>query len=303
MLTMTIGLRGRDEHKSLRFQDLKINTNENGKEYMNMYERVTKTRDGSDDKNLRKTMSRYFCTCASGQGDCLIEFVKKFTQKKPAKCCQPNQPFYWTPIPSPKHQTTDPTWYYVIPLGKNKIGSLLPDACEKAGLERRSNHGARRTAIKRMRKSGVPDAKICKITGHKSVHTLSVYDDELSDDEHFEIQKVIQGGSACRPTPMNAQRPRAAGAPDTALVQAQRNNNNNNVSNTDRKQMHLTANATPSLSSQMMGMFQGTIMNQCTINVFSSSQSHQLAQPGPSVDLSVKGPVGRRAQVLYSDSE
>lgn len=291
---MTMGLRGRDEHKSLRFQDLEIKTNENRKEYMNMYERVTKTRDGSEDKNLRKTMSRYFCTCASGQGYCLIEFVKKFTHKKPGKCCQPNQPFYWTPIPSAKHLTGDPTWYYTIPLGKNKIGSFLPDACEKAGLERRSNHGARRTAIKRMRKSGVPDIKICKITGHKSVHTLSVYDDELSDDEHFEIQKVIQGGSACKPT-INSPIvvPRDARVPDK------------NVGNTDRKQMNLPANPTPPSLSQMMGMFQGTIMNECTINVnvFSSNQSHQLAQPGPSVGLSVKGPIRQCPRVLCSDSE
>lgn len=183
---MTMGLRGRDEHKKLCFEDLAIETNRDGLESLRFTERVTKTRAVEG----RATPSRYFCTCTTDPRMCLVEQVKLFNRKKAPASCVQGSPFYMTPIP-PKYVKEGGPWYRGVPLGKNKIGSLMPDACSLAGIDRHTNHGARRTAVKRMRKAGIPDDKIIKITGHRSTSTLAIYDDDLDEQEHCHIQDVI----------------------------------------------------------------------------------------------------------------
>lgn len=184
-LTMTMGLRGRDEHKSLLKGDLRIVDGPDGEEIV-FTERVTKTRATEG----RKSASRYFCTCSDNPNFCLIELVKKFTEKKPMSAREDSHPFYLTPVPV-KYIKPEGYWYRETQLGKNKIGAFLPDACSLASIGRHTNHGARRTAVKRMRNAGIPDDRIIKITGHSSVQTLAVYDDELEHDQHVQIQNII----------------------------------------------------------------------------------------------------------------
>ncbi len=187
---MTMGFRGRDEHKKLKNRDLIISTNSEGNEILTVYERVTKTRDGTEEQ--RKEAGKYFCICNDDplpEQECLIELLKNYNNRKPRNAKDLDFPFYLTTLPALLRTTI--IWFRSQPMGKNKIGSFLPDACRFAGIDRHTNHGARRTAIKRMRKQGIPDDKIIKITGHKSVRTLAVYDDELSDSEHKKIQRAI----------------------------------------------------------------------------------------------------------------
>ena len=91
-----------------------------------------------------------------------------------------------------KNGPTRDIWYKSGPLGKNKIATLLPDACKLTGIEKRNNHGERATAVIRLRKGGLPDDKIIQITGHKSIHSLSSYDNERMDViERQQCQNVL----------------------------------------------------------------------------------------------------------------
>lgn len=192
-LTMTMGLRGRDEHRDMRIEDLTITQGERGEE-MELSERVTKTRSSVG----RANKSVYYCTCSNDKSNCLIELVKQYNGHKPEAGLKVGQLFYLTRIP--QSLLTDNVWYRATPLGKNKLGSILPDACKLAGIPRHTNHGARRTAIVRMRKAGIPDDKIIKVTGHRSTATLAVYDDVLEADEHQRIQDVIRPAKVAKMT-------------------------------------------------------------------------------------------------------
>lgn len=182
---MTMGLRGRDEHRQLMFGDLVIVQGPRGEELL-FNERLSKTRSVSG----RKTPPKYFCSCESDPQYCLIELVKKMTCKRPPSTRNADHCYYLTIVPT-QHLAKNLYWYREVALGKNKIGAFMPEACALAGITRHTNHGVRRTAIKRMRKSGIPDDKIIKITGHRSVNTLAVYDDDLEIEEHQNIQNKI----------------------------------------------------------------------------------------------------------------
>ena len=56
-------------------------------------------------------------------------------------------------------------------------------AAEEAGIERKTNHSARKTAVKNLGKAGVPAHKTIKMMGHKRLLSIASYDNGLSDEE------------------------------------------------------------------------------------------------------------------------
>ena len=71
-MSLTMGMRGRDEHRKMDFGDLhKIERTD--KECLLFRERDTKTRDGAVVDNIRETDQLFFCSCETDEDRCLVE--------------------------------------------------------------------------------------------------------------------------------------------------------------------------------------------------------------------------------------
>lgn len=90
-----MSLRARDEHRKINLGDVKLGTNGLGVEYLELQERISKTRDVAIVDENRSTRPKIFCSCASsGKKKCIVEIYKEFVQRRPADYCNVNDPFY-----------------------------------------------------------------------------------------------------------------------------------------------------------------------------------------------------------------
>ena len=64
-------------------------------------------------------------------------------------------------------------------------------AAEEAGIERKTNHSARKTAVKNLGKAGIPAYKTIQMTRHKSLLSIASYDNELSDEEQENFSDIL----------------------------------------------------------------------------------------------------------------
>ena len=75
-LTLLTGLRGCDEHRSMRFGDITMKQDAAAKEFLELRERGSKTRDGSVPRDGRATAQKIFCSCDVNRSRCLVEIFK-----------------------------------------------------------------------------------------------------------------------------------------------------------------------------------------------------------------------------------
>lgn len=193
-MTLIMGLRGRDEHRRVKFGDLTLSSDTNNQEYLELTDHGGKTRDGATRDDTRATSPKIFCTCQSnGTNRCVIEIYKELKNRRPKDFCKPEDPFYLqTKTDSQIASSGTDIWFKREPLGVGSLGKFLPKACSIAGIAPRGNHGVRATTVQRLREAKVPDDKIIQITGHKSVRTLAIYDTEkLSTQQHKEMQEIL----------------------------------------------------------------------------------------------------------------
>ena len=112
----------------------------------------------------------------------------------------------------------DSIWYMRSPLGKNVLGDMLSRLSTAAGLSTRyTNHCLRATAITMLKKAGVDDRAVCRVTGHKNVKSLDSYN-KPSDSEQRMMAKVIDGAAST--TSADAASPAIADAASPAIADA-----------------------------------------------------------------------------------
>jgi hypothetical protein len=254
-LTLLMGLRGRDEHRSMRWGDLKIQKTGEGKEFLEFAERASKTRDGSSYDDHRQTTPKVFCACDTlGSDKCVVEIFKKFKGHRPVDFCYDDAPFYLQ-YKTDEHiaKAGDNVWYKQQPIGVCSIGKMLPRACSLAGLRVRGNHGVRATTVQRLRGASVPDDKIVQITGHRSVRTLACYDtDQLAHKEHEDYQGILQGKHDF------------AGSSNTTSVSA---SDGFAVVPVATTAVPTSTNTTIATKSDGKSIFAGAVFNSCVFNV------------------------------------
>jgi hypothetical protein len=197
-MTLCMGLRGRDEHRRVKFGDVVIKSDARDISYIELLDRGAKTRDGALNADTRATTQKIFCSCSStGEDRCVVEIFRELIKRRPADFCQPEHPLYLQYKTDKQLESSGSSvWFKREPLGVGSLGKFLPKACVLADLAPRGNHGVRATAVQRLREAKVPDDKIIQVTGHKSVRTLAIYDtDQLRPNEHKDIQSILQGSS------------------------------------------------------------------------------------------------------------
>lgn len=183
LLTQHFGLRGRQEHHKMNVEDFSFRSDDNGNRYVTFAEGVTKTRGGGLRKKERLVIPKMFET----QDDrCPVTIFEYFLAKRP-ECFRTSGPVYLAIIDNPK----DDIWFKITRLGVNSIDNIMRNMVKKAALpteKKLTNHSARKTVVKKLRKSGASRSDIIEITGHSNERGLDPYD---SGDEAQQRQMSL----------------------------------------------------------------------------------------------------------------
>ena len=169
--TTGFGLRGVDEHRQMKWEDVELKQTTDGT-YLEYTERATKTRRGTG--SGRSFKPKIFCTCEEEKNPrCMVELYRSYQLKREGI---EHDAFYLAVNFSAGAGDT-PKWYKNQPLGVHSISSLMKDAAHEAGLsgKRITNHSGRKTGVKRLLDENVSPQYIAQLTGHKSVGSLASY--------------------------------------------------------------------------------------------------------------------------------
>ena len=172
------GLRGCTEQRNLRWGDVVLETDSQGKEYLVHSERQTKSRQGDDPRNVRPVKPRMYENKEIPAERNPVNVYKLYRNKRPQSMLEPDAPFYLTVNhfkSSVQGQQRDCTWFKAQPMGVNKLNSILKDMCEVGGIPRKTNHAGRKTLVQKLQDNDVPPNQIIQITGHKNLQSINNY--------------------------------------------------------------------------------------------------------------------------------
>lgn len=190
LLSLAFGLRGRHEARQMRWGDVTLKKDSDGAEYLELNERLTKTRDGSMAAGSRAFHPKAFAS--SNKARCPVEFFKEYAKRRPAGSNTPDSPFFQ----AINHRRRDnaETWFSNGPLGKNQLGLLMKTGCEGAGVTGNvTNHSVRKTAVKRALDAGCPAEYTAQLTGHKNVSSLKGYAEACVEVQKMMCHSVMEG--------------------------------------------------------------------------------------------------------------
>lgn len=78
-------------------------------------------------------------------------------------------------------------------LGVNTLAQTMPQLCTILGLPRMTNHSLRATSITRMKRFGLEDRAIMRVSGHKRIETLTNYNPNPTVAEKLMVASAITG--------------------------------------------------------------------------------------------------------------
>ena len=179
LLTQHFGLRGRQEHHWMKVEDFVERADEKGNRFITFAEGSTKTRQAGLRKKERLVVPKMFET--GNPLRCPVMIFLLYLSKRPVEL-RKKGPIYLGIIKNPKSEI----WYKSSNMGKNTINNLMKNMVEDSPLtistKRFTNHSARKTLVKKLRKSFSKDETI-EITGHSNTRGLDDYD--CGDDAHL----------------------------------------------------------------------------------------------------------------------
>ena len=173
-------MRGCREHRDMSWGDVKLLTSNNGTEYLQYTERQTKTRTGSDPRNIRSTPPTMWSTPESERDP--VTTYKLYKEKRPTNMMNSEDPFYLgvNHTRSTSVKTTEKAWFKSQALGVNTLGSIMKEMFKRAGLQegggKVANHSGRKAMIQTLKDAKVPDTDIIQVSGHRNLQSLNSYD-------------------------------------------------------------------------------------------------------------------------------
>ena len=186
ILTQHFGMRGRQEHHSMKVEDFSFCVDDNGTEYVTFKENPMKTRQGGLNTKHRSVLPKMFAT---GDLRCPVQLLKQYLSKRPQELREKG-PFYLAIIENPKTNV----WYKKQRLGVNSIDNMMKSVVKDTPLEKSkkklTNHTARKTVVKKLRAASVERQSIIQVTGHASEKSLNDYDED-SEEEQQHLSNII----------------------------------------------------------------------------------------------------------------
>ena len=98
--------------------------------------------------------------------------------------------FYLRPKRCSPSTTPGDCWYDCVPVGKNKLSTMVRDICTAGGITKKTNHSLRATGATTLFKAGVPEKIIQSTTGHRSIDALRCYE-RVSDEQQQATSRVL----------------------------------------------------------------------------------------------------------------
>ena len=221
--TMHFGLRGCKEHRDMCWGDVKLKQTADSEEFLEFNERQTKTRTGSDCRDVRKIAPKMFATDGSERDPVVV--YKLYARKRPEKMNDDESPFYLAVNNTLKKESLQTKeWFKAAPVGINKLNSLMKTMAQKAGInnERLRNHSGRKTMIQTLSENDIPPTHIAQLSGHKNLKSLESYS-TVSTKQEMQMSKLLSGytsGSATKTSSEKTANPAATSTPNSETQQA-----------------------------------------------------------------------------------
>ena len=119
--------------------------------------------------NIENKVVRQFENTSEG-GVCHVKILDKYLEKIPADAKEADV-FYVTPVS--KFTDLSKPWFTKVPVGKNRLNSMMKEMCSQAGLSTEyTNHSLRAYGATSLFQAKVPEKLIQQRTGHKSLKAL-----------------------------------------------------------------------------------------------------------------------------------
>ena len=117
--------------------------------------------------------------------------------KRPAEM-QAHGPLYLAPLRKERDWSKAKVWFSCQPAGVNGINQFMKNIAKEDGLDVTSknftNHSARKTTVKKLKKAGASSRDIIAIIGHRNERSLADYD-ELDLDDHLHLGEILSGNT------------------------------------------------------------------------------------------------------------
>ena len=194
------GLRGCKEQRELRWGDVVLKSESEGKQYLEYsVERQTKTRTGENPRNQRQVKPRMYQnkTAESAERD-PVQVYKAYKDKRPENMLKPESPFYLAVNyfkTEGELKSEGSKWFKSQPMGVNKLNSLMKEMTETAGITVKTNHSGRKTLVQKLQENNVPPNQIVQITGHKNLQSINNYS-SLRERQMENISKILSSSSS-----------------------------------------------------------------------------------------------------------
>ena len=110
-------------------------TDDNGHEYLTFNDRQTKTRTGSNLRDIRAVKPKLWANQDNPER-CPVRIFKRYSEKRPSGFSAKTDPFYLASstkllhVPSPDEQ-----WFKRQPVGINKLGSMMRRMVKCYGIQ------------------------------------------------------------------------------------------------------------------------------------------------------------------------
>ena len=147
------GLRGGRESATMRMDQFRRCSDEDGNSYIEFFEDPTKCRGGGLKSKQRVTNPKMFAT---GDDRCPVRFFDLYTSKRPAELRDTGRFFL---IPR-KLNWKCKNWYDKRPIGHNSIATIMRkivDGTPISSKKKVTNHSGRKTLIKKLKKAKIPE--------------------------------------------------------------------------------------------------------------------------------------------------
>ena len=194
--------RGGENLREMEPDDYELHTEENGRRYYSVRDKLTKNHRDDDEQAQAGLMYEI-----PGHPRCPVTTMLKFKSKLNPSC-----KWMWQ-RPRSDVKEDDSVWYANMPIGKNQLGDFTKVIAEKAGCSRKyTNHCLRATSCTVLVHAGFASRHIMTVSGHKSESSIKYYSrtseaqKEVMSDTISSALGVVPGNSGNeshqgRPTP------------------------------------------------------------------------------------------------------
>ena len=148
----------RIEQKELPWGDIVLTNDSDGKEYLEYFERQTKTRTGEDPRNQPSIKPRMYANndAISIDRD-PVHVYKMYKEKRPPSMLEPDSSFHLS-VNYFKTETQasveGKNWFKAEPTRVNKLNNIMKDMTQAAGISGKTNHSGRKTLVQKLQDSG-----------------------------------------------------------------------------------------------------------------------------------------------------